>query len=43
MGQRGTSKQKTPKNDPPVVATTIVSSQMLGYMAKARGWDYVET
>ncbi|WP_042379539.1 phospho-sugar mutase [Corynebacterium resistens] len=43
MGQRGASKQKTPKNDPPVVATTIVSSQMLGYMAEARGWDYVET
>lgn len=46
---RGASSHKT--NSPtrnrhatkPVVATTIVSSQMLGQMAQARGWDYVET
>lgn len=28
---------------PPVVATTYVSSQLLGKMAQASGWDYVET
>lgn len=27
----------------PVVATTVVSSQLLGRMARAEGWDYVET
>lgn len=27
----------------PVVATTVVSSQLLGRIAAARGWDYVET
>ncbi|MDC7103036.1 phospho-sugar mutase [Corynebacterium falsenii] len=27
----------------PVVATTAVSSQLLGRMARAEGWDYVET
>ena len=28
---------------PPVVATTYVSSQLLGVMAQASGWEYVET
>lgn len=37
------SKPKQQRKAAPVVATTIVSSQMLGNMAKARGWDYAET
>ena len=37
------SKPKQARQAAPVVATTIVSSQMLGHMAKARGWDYAET
>lgn len=28
---------------PPVVATTVVSSQLLGIIAQDKGWDYVET
>lgn len=27
----------------PVVATTVVSSQLLGHMARRNGWNYVET
>lgn len=39
-------KQHWKSNDStarPVVATTVVSSQLLGAMARSRGWDYVET
>ena len=43
VGGRRASQQKNKKITAPVVATTIVSSQMLGHMAQARGWDYVET
>ena len=32
-----------PSGTKPVVATTVVSSQLLGRMARAEGWDYVET
>lgn len=40
LGQRRAGKDvKTA----PVVATTVVSSQLLGAMAERRGWDYVET
>lgn len=38
VGRVGASTKKKP-----VVATTVVSSQLLGRMARAEGWDYVET
>lgn len=31
------------KGDPPVVATTVVSSQLLRVIAEDKGWDYQET
>lgn len=36
-------KHEDPSKPAPVVATTVVSSRMLGLVAKERGWDYVET
>ncbi|QNH96498.1 phospho-sugar mutase [Corynebacterium anserum] len=45
LARRVLAKRVASKKDKtkPVVATTVVSSQLLGAMAEREGWDYVET
>ena len=43
MSRRVVASERNKQPPAPVVATTVVSSQLLGHMARRNRWNYVET